>query len=258
MLPNRRHLSFQAWQEDSFDQAPQGIGLWFRIEMRVRRKYHWVNYGEPIDVVEAPAIAKTFMVDPLSLTSNSGSSDKAICHMLDSMDVEIKVRDDMIMYFHSFALLKVIKYYKLQVILPLVFEIKVVKFVPYENDEETDTDEEEDDEEDEDGEVINDSISAEESEDDKINFGFTEEEKRDLQNRRKLVPATRSSIEALEKVRFDVTNMTEDCAICSRNFFTGMIVTKMPCSHIFHGDCIARWLGGSNLCPLCDFEMPTN
>ncbi|KAL3736708.1 hypothetical protein ACJRO7_025621 [Eucalyptus globulus] len=34
-------------------------------------------------------------------------------------------------------------------------------------------------------------------------------------------------------------------------------VVCMPCKHMFHHECVVRWLNESNLCPLCRFQMPT-
>ncbi|XP_059654496.1 putative RING-H2 finger protein ATL49 [Cornus florida] len=68
----------------------------------------------------------------------------------------------------------------------------------------------------------------------------------------KLVPATQSSIDALEKITF-----YRSCAICLEEFSDEQSLTRMPCSHLFHGDCITRWLHTSHSCPLCRFKMPT-
>ncbi|KAI8553024.1 hypothetical protein RHMOL_Rhmol06G0313200 [Rhododendron molle] len=75
----------------------------------------------------------------------------------------------------------------------------------------------------------------------------------------KFVPATKSSIEALERVTIFDNNsclQVEACRICLETLPIGAEVTRMPCSHIFHGNCIVRWLESSNLCPLCRFAMP--
>ncbi|KAF7139832.1 hypothetical protein RHSIM_Rhsim06G0230300 [Rhododendron simsii] len=75
----------------------------------------------------------------------------------------------------------------------------------------------------------------------------------------KFVPATKSSIEALERVTIFDNNsclQVEECRICLETLPIGAKVICMPCSHIFHGNCIVRWLESSNLCPLCRFAMP--
>ncbi|XP_059652528.1 uncharacterized protein LOC132299748 [Cornus florida] len=68
----------------------------------------------------------------------------------------------------------------------------------------------------------------------------------------KLVPATQSSIDALEKTTFYCS-----CTICLEEFSDEQSITRMPCSHVFHGDCITKWLNTSHSCPLCRFKMPT-
>ncbi|KAK9996080.1 hypothetical protein SO802_020766 [Lithocarpus litseifolius] len=71
------------------------------------------------------------------------------------------------------------------------------------------------------------------------------------------IPATKCSIKALEKVRFQQgLNSVQECIICMEEFHTGSEVNRMPCSHIYHGDCIVRWLETSHICPLCRYPMP--
>ena len=73
----------------------------------------------------------------------------------------------------------------------------------------------------------------------------------------KTVPAAKASIEALKKVRVDVSCTARECSICLEEFCNGSEVMRMPCSHIYHKDCIVKWLETSHLCPLCRFPMPT-
>ncbi|XP_059650123.1 uncharacterized protein LOC132295874 [Cornus florida] len=71
------------------------------------------------------------------------------------------------------------------------------------------------------------------------------------------VPASEASIEALEKVKVKNADTKMQCVICLEQLLVGSEATRMPCLHDFHGDCLVRWLGISNLCPLCRFRMPT-
>ncbi|XP_021300716.1 E3 ubiquitin-protein ligase SGR9, amyloplastic-like [Herrania umbratica] len=76
----------------------------------------------------------------------------------------------------------------------------------------------------------------------------------------KTVPATKESIQALKKVKLEGDN-TEKCMICMEQLIssgTDKMITSMPCSHLFHGDCIEKWLNTSHKCPLCRFPMPTD
>ncbi|CAH9100735.1 unnamed protein product [Cuscuta europaea] len=65
--------------------------------------------------------------------------------------------------------------------------------------------------------------------------------------------ATESSIATLEKVK---STEKGECAICLEDMEVNEMVTRMPCDHKFHGDCIVQWLGKGHVCPLCRFEMP--
>ncbi|KAJ6740978.1 F6A14.12 PROTEIN-RELATED [Salix purpurea] len=70
------------------------------------------------------------------------------------------------------------------------------------------------------------------------------------------IPATKSSIDALERVVFDVSASAGDCAVCLEEISAGSEAIPMPCSHVYHSDCIVKWLQTSHSCPLCRYNMP--
>lgn len=73
-----------------------------------------------------------------------------------------------------------------------------------------------------------------------------------------LVPAAKSSIDALEEVRLDdgLEFESSACAICLEDFVDGRI-TRLPCAHYYHLHCIVQCLEINHLCPLCRYPMPT-
>ncbi|KAK8690950.1 hypothetical protein V6N13_074474 [Hibiscus sabdariffa] len=73
----------------------------------------------------------------------------------------------------------------------------------------------------------------------------------------KLVPAAATSIQALEKVTSNASTSKEKCSVCMEEMVIGSQVTRLPCSHVFHGDCIVPWLNTSHMCPICRFKLPT-
>ncbi|MBA0644872.1 hypothetical protein Goklo_013045 [Gossypium klotzschianum] len=71
-----------------------------------------------------------------------------------------------------------------------------------------------------------------------------------------MVAATESSIkEMIEKVKVEAGD-EEKCMICLEEVEVGFEASQMPCSHVFHDDCIKKWLQQSHYCPICGFEMP--
>merc|ERR1711998_609911 len=42
------------------------------------------------------------------------------------------------------------------------------------------------------------------------------------------------------------------------NFELGESVTRLPCGHHFHRDCIVPWLEQNNTCPTCRHELRTD
>ncbi|KAL6566477.1 hypothetical protein OROGR_002092 [Orobanche gracilis] len=71
----------------------------------------------------------------------------------------------------------------------------------------------------------------------------------------RMVPAVDSSIESLEKKM--VMDTGNSCCVCLEDICRGCEGLFMPCLHVFHGDCIKKWLRTSHYCPVCRFEMPT-
>ena len=82
-----------------------------------------------------------------------------------------------------------------------------------------------------------------------------------MQETPKPVPATKESIKVLQKVKLQLEAdglgaFTEEYMICMEQLSSGTEVTCMPCPHLFHGDCIEKWLNTSHQCPLYRFPMP--
>lgn len=85
-----------------------------------------------------------------------------------------------------------------------------------------------------------------------------------LQAEPRLNPTSEKAIALLEKVKLKVNNdktdnndeTSERCCICLVNFEQDEDVSKMPCHHVYHRDCIIQWLRINHVCPLCRFQMP--
>ncbi|XP_062021127.1 uncharacterized protein LOC133737618 [Rosa rugosa] len=95
----------------------------------------------------------------------------------------------------------------------------------------------------------------------------------------KLIPATKSSIDGLEKVRVDSFQGEEEgsrpkkrsrqsCVICldpldaatascAEEEGRDKTINRLPCSHLYHGDCIVKWLNINHVRPMCRYPMPT-
>ncbi|XP_055802055.1 RING-H2 finger protein ATL66-like [Solanum dulcamara] len=73
-----------------------------------------------------------------------------------------------------------------------------------------------------------------------------------------MVPASKSSIQLLEPMEADEINSNDECMVCLDELGEETQVLRLPCSHMFHAECIIKWLEKSHYCPLCRYEMPTH
>ncbi|CAK9310315.1 unnamed protein product [Citrullus colocynthis] len=48
------------------------------------------------------------------------------------------------------------------------------------------------------------------------------------------------------------------CAICKDQFLLEVEAKQLPCSHLYHPDCILPWLSNHDSCPLCRFKLPSD
>ncbi|XP_038978489.1 E3 ubiquitin-protein ligase RZF1-like [Phoenix dactylifera] len=68
-------------------------------------------------------------------------------------------------------------------------------------------------------------------------------------------PAPQASIDALPSVQ--ISNPSLLCAVCKDEFPLHSNARQLPCSHLYHSDCIVPWLSLHNSCPVCRFRLPS-
>jgi len=45
------------------------------------------------------------------------------------------------------------------------------------------------------------------------------------------------------------------CSICLDKYKSSDIIKEFPCKHIFHKNCILKWLKNSDRCPICKYDI---
>jgi len=59
----------------------------------------------------------------------------------------------------------------------------------------------------------------------------------------------------------DINKLAEDkkrCSICLENYKNGDDSIILPCIHIFHSECIKKWMKKNGTCPICKFKIDSN
>lgn len=58
-----------------------------------------------------------------------------------------------------------------------------------------------------------------------------------------------------------ITNLSEEkkkCLICLEDYKIGDDSIILPCIHIFHAECIKKWMKKQNICPICKNKINSN
>ncbi|KAK9130631.1 hypothetical protein Sjap_011118 [Stephania japonica] len=73
-------------------------------------------------------------------------------------------------------------------------------------------------------------------------------------------PASASFVDSLPCVVVTEEHVKDNliCAVCKDPLSVGVIVKRLPCTHLYHPPCILPWLNARNSCPLCRYELPTD
>ncbi|XP_064391295.1 E3 ubiquitin-protein ligase RNF126-B-like [Halichondria panicea] len=72
-------------------------------------------------------------------------------------------------------------------------------------------------------------------------------------------PAEQNKIESLPTVLSTPENMEfcKSCSVCKEDFPNGENLLQLPCTHLYHKDCILPWLKLHDTCPTCRFHLNT-
>jgi hypothetical protein len=78
----------------------------------------------------------------------------------------------------------------------------------------------------------------------------------------KLKPAAAEDVEQLNQHEYDsalsprAANNPRDCSVCKEDVEEGAVIIRLPrCAHVFHADCLKKWLMYQNWCPVCRTEV---
>merc|ERR1712072_426171 len=75
-------------------------------------------------------------------------------------------------------------------------------------------------------------------------------------------PASEKVLRTIPTIVVTEEDLTDDtnkeCCICLEPNEVGSKVSRLPCGHLFHCDCIANWISKHCTCPVCRYELETS
>eukprot|EP00698_Gefionella_okellyi_P011353 TRINITY_DN2988_c0_g1_i2.p1 TRINITY_DN2988_c0_g1~~TRINITY_DN2988_c0_g1_i2.p1 ORF type:complete len:278 (-),score=38.64 TRINITY_DN2988_c0_g1_i2:53-826(-) len=73
-------------------------------------------------------------------------------------------------------------------------------------------------------------------------------------------PASAKAVEALPEIDLTESDVESkpSCSVCLEDHIAGTKALRLPCTHLFHKECVMPWLQQHNSCPSCRFELPTD
>jgi hypothetical protein len=127
-----------------------------------------------------------------------------------------------------------------------------------EDDDEEEEEEEDDDEEEEEDEEENENNNQNNNESDEdSNEENNEEENNELQTfklKKKKFILNLNEFQYKHIKKYS-KNKEKKCSICLLKYQKPDILKEFPCNHIYHKNCILKWLNNSNICPLCKYDI---
>ncbi|OIV98974.1 hypothetical protein TanjilG_29377 [Lupinus angustifolius] len=66
-----------------------------------------------------------------------------------------------------------------------------------------------------------------------------------------MLPTSKYKLSSL----FNRKSYVKRCVICQMTYRRGDQQIKLPCNHVYHGECITKWLSINKKCPVCNIEV---
>ena len=126
-----------------------------------------------------------------------------------------------------------------------------------EEEDDDEEEEEEDDEEENENNNQNNSQNNNESDNDDSNEENNEEDNNELQTfklKKKKFILNLNEFQYKHIKKYS-KNKEKKCSICLVKYQKPDILKEFPCNHIYHKNCILKWLEKSNICPLCKYDI---
>lgn len=72
-------------------------------------------------------------------------------------------------------------------------------------------------------------------------------------------PAKEEKIAEIPKIMATEEDIAlcNDCSVCKEQFTVGEELLKLPCTHLYHRDCVIPWLKLHDTCPTCRYHLNT-